>query len=141
MSADSRAKLAARQVELMKSLTDDTAMAGFDADRLHVAAMSLQQKRMRTVERSHPCLASALGTTFAELFNEYARKHQIPAQGPTTDARQFIDYMAKAGKLPESMWKSYFFSSGWRKPQTWWHCLKFFCSPAVTAKHPSCPLN
>jgi hypothetical protein len=118
MSANARAKLAAQQAKLMQCLTEDTSLAGFDADRLHVTAVSLLQKRIRTVERIHPCLVSTLGTSFSHLFIEYARTHQIPTNGP-------VDFLAKTEKLPQSMWKAYFFSTGWRNPRTWWYCIKF----------------
>ncbi|MBS2000474.1 MAG: hypothetical protein JST44_03150 [Cyanobacteria bacterium SZAS LIN-5] len=124
MPSESRRRLASKQAQLMQALTDDKPMQGFDANRLHVTAISLQQKRLRTVERVHPCLNSALGESFEELFAQYAKKHPIPAAGPLADGKAFIEYLAESGNLPAHMWRGYFLSTGWRTPRYWWLFLK-----------------
>ena len=129
---DSRAKLAAQQSALMQALTSQTSLAGFDAQRLEATAISLQQKRMRSVEHSHPCIASALGSDFAELFAVYAQFQPIPAAGPSTDALQFTEYLAQRDLLPNRMWRGYFLTKGWQNRRTWWQLLRRFKVKAKT---------
>ena len=123
---DSRARLAAEQSALLNALTQQTPLTGFDPERLQITAISLQQKRMRTVEHAHPCIAAALGADFTELFNSYSKVNAIPAAGPSTDALQFTEYLAHSDLLPESMWRGYFRTSGWKNHRTWWQLLHRF---------------
>ncbi|MBI2810189.1 MAG: hypothetical protein HYX67_05095 [Candidatus Melainabacteria bacterium] len=122
--ANSRAKLAAQQTALMAALTTQKSIAGFDAERMQITALSLQQKRLRTVEHAHPCLASALGLSFTELFNEYSEVYPIPAASETTDALQFMDYLAKCDLLPDHLWRGYFLNLGWKHQRNWWYLLR-----------------
>ncbi len=126
--ANSRARLAAQQTALMEALTAQTTLIGFDSERLQITATSLQQKRMRTLEHAHPCIASALGSRFTELFTEYSEVHPIPAPGQTTDVLQFMDYLAKCDLLPAHQWKGYFMNYGWKHLRNWWHLLRRFTS-------------
>ncbi len=123
---DSRAKLATQQSALMEALTTQTPLTGFDSERLQVTAVSLQQTRLRTLEHAHPCIVSALGDSFTELFTEYSEVHPIPAPGQTTDALQFMDYLAKCDLLPAHHWQGYFLSYGWKFQCNWWHLLRQF---------------
>jgi len=122
--AASRAKLAAQQSALMEALTRQTPLTGFDPERLQATAISLQQKRLRTVEHAHPCIASQLGPAFTELFNAYSKGHPLPAAGPSTDAWQFIAYLAQSDVLPDHMWRRYLLTSGWQSYRTWWQLLR-----------------
>ena len=120
---DARAKLAAQQSALLKALTKQTPLPGFDPERLKTTAISLQQKRMRTVEHAHPCLATALGPDFTELFNAYSKVQPIPTAGPSIDALQFTEYLAQSDFLPDQLWRGYFLTSGWKNHRTWWQLL------------------
>ncbi|CAN5608121.1 hypothetical protein BH10CYA1_BH10CYA1_12170 [soil metagenome] len=128
--ANWRAKLAAQQTALLEALTQQTPLAGFDTERLQVTALSLRQKRLRTVEHAHPCLASSLGLTLTELFNEYAEVHTLPAAGEVTDSLQFMDYLAKCDLLPNHLWRGYFLSFGWKHQRNWWHLMRRITQPA-----------
>lgn len=122
----SRAKLATEQTTLMAALTQQTPLTGFDSERLQVTASSLQQKRLRTLEHAHPCIAGALGTSFTELFYEYAEIHPIPAPNQPPDVLLFMDYLAKCDLLPENHWRGYFLNYGWKFQCNWWHLLRRF---------------
>lgn len=126
LRTSSRAKLAAQQTALMEALTMQTPLAGFDAERLQVTSTCLQQKRLRTLEHANPCIVSALGSSFTELFNEYSEIYPIPSITQTTDVLQFMDYLAKCDLLPHHYWRGYFFSYGWKFKCNWWHLLRRF---------------
>ncbi len=135
MSVESRKKLAGQQAELMQALRNDTPLEGFDAHRLHVTAVSLQQKRLRTLERAHPCLTAALGCALDELFAGYCKTHPVPSQGPGADGREFIEYLALEGLLPTQMWRDCLLSIGWKKPMHWWRYLKLWRSASESVNH------
>lgn len=141
MLSESRRRLAAQQAQLMQALTCDTTVAGFDRARLHVTALSLQQKRARTVERVHPCLVSNLGKSFDKLFAQYAKTNPIPAAGPLADGNAFINYLAETGNLPPPLRRRYLISTGWRNPRLWWHFLKSSSASSATVNHLAGPLN
>ncbi len=117
MSIDSRARLSARQSELMQALTSQRTIPGFDRDRLAITSLTLIQKRERTVAHACPSIASALGSSYSNLFNDYANSHVIPSGGPGFDARQFIHHLAERDLLPDQLWKVC--RDGWKRHQNW----------------------
>ncbi len=94
--AEPRARLAARQAALMKALAGTGSVpAGFDTDRLRVAAASLASKRQRQAAHAWPALARALGERFVPLFGAYAVAAPLPEQGgPLADGRAFAQTLA-----------------------------------------------
>lgn len=102
MSAEARARLAARQAEVVAALAGGGAPpAGFDRTALDLAANSLAAKRRRVVERSWPGIAELLGGRFGELFARYA---EAPCRGgPLDDARAFVRWLGERGELDERL--------------------------------------
>jgi hypothetical protein len=100
-----RERLARAQEELVRALgTGAAPPAGFDAERLRVAAQALVDKRRRLVERRWPTLASALGADFAPRFEAWAREHPMTVEpSPLADGRRFAESLRVAGLLPPTL--------------------------------------
>ena len=105
MSDDARARLAARQAELVAALVGQgAAPPGFDAQRVQSAATALAIKRLRGVLRAWPTLAAALGNRFAERFHEYAKIHPLPLTGgPLMDGRMFVRHLSAMESIPNDV--------------------------------------
>ncbi len=104
MSGDARERLARRQEELARALGLGTPVpAGFDAERVRAAAQALVSKRRRQVQRTWPALAEALGKSFAEHFDAWARNHPLLGvePHPLADGRRFAEALRTAGTLPK----------------------------------------
>jgi hypothetical protein len=103
-TADARARLGARQEELVLALTaGGRAPEGFDAGAIGVAAASLARKRLREVARAWPALVRSLGeATFEERFRSYAEKTPLPAHGgPLADGYGLGLPLDAAGELAD----------------------------------------
>src|SRR5262249_5465620 len=82
MSLEGRAKLGQMQAALMAALVGAAAApAGFEPDRLQAAGRSLARKRWRAVARAWPCLVTALGDRYLQLFVEFAARVPLPRWG------------------------------------------------------------
>lgn len=101
--SEARQRLARQQAELMQALVGRTAPpTDFPADRVATAADALRRKRMRTVQRTWPRLAAALGERFAKLFNDYAATATLPRLGgPLADGLRFAEHLGARVGLPE----------------------------------------
>ncbi len=119
MSANSRTKMSAQQTALMQVLTLQGTIPGFDQARLAATSLSLIQKRERTVAHANPFIASALGSSYSDLFSEYAKSHVIPSGGPASDTKKFIEHLAEHDLLPDHLWQEYFCRNGWKRHQNW----------------------
>src|SRR5438128_2611339 len=102
MPAETRAKLATVQAELVSALAGHCAPPpGFDAARIHTAAIALATNRMRAVARTWPGLGEALGRVFAERFRQFAVKNPLPhVGGALADGRAFVRWHSMTYKLP-----------------------------------------
>jgi hypothetical protein len=98
MSGDEgRERLAEQQAALVRALTaSGEAPAGFDAERLRLAATSLANKRRQEVARAWPALVRCLGERFRERFDAFAEKTPLPSEGgPLADGRAFARALAR----------------------------------------------
>jgi hypothetical protein len=104
MPVDTRVRLAQEQAALVAALAGYAAPpSGFDADRIHAAAVALASKRRRSVARAWPGLAELLGDRFAERFEAYAESFPLPrVGGPLADGRAFVRWLSALGELPEA---------------------------------------
>ncbi len=104
MSAEARARLAAMQADLVAALAAGAGPpAGFDAERVRLAAASLASKRRQAVARAWPDLAAALADRFGPRFEAFAAQTPLPAAGgPRADGRAFAAWLARQGELPEA---------------------------------------
>lgn len=103
-SVDRRAGLVVRQADLMRALTAHGSLpAGFDASRIHAAALSLKKKRARAAARMWPRLARAVGERLDALFEAYAGAVPLPGEGGAlADGRAFARWLHERGALPEA---------------------------------------
>jgi hypothetical protein len=101
---EARARLGEQQTALVRALVGGgEPPAGFDAERLRLAASSLINKRIREVSRAWPALARALGKGFAARFRAFALTHPPPqAGGPLMDGLAFATRLAP-GELDDSV--------------------------------------
>jgi hypothetical protein len=85
MTAEPRARLAARQAELISALYGGPLAPGLDPRRVTLTSAALARKRARAVAMTWPALARGLGADFAPLFIAYARATPPPegARWPT----------------------------------------------------------
>lgn len=93
---EARARLAARQAELVRALAGrGDAPPGFAPERLRAAAVSLEKKRLREVALAWPALVQALGEDFTPRFRGFAARTPVPpAGGPLADGRAFVRTLA-----------------------------------------------
>jgi hypothetical protein len=100
MSDEDRQRLAAEQSRLVEALAARGATPDdFDTSRVDLAARTLFQKRVRTIDKIWPGLIEG-----AELsFDAYAKEHSIPAAGPVADAMAFAEYLLARGGLCDEL--------------------------------------
>jgi hypothetical protein len=104
LSSDFRARLAAQQEDLVRTLLGQTerAPAGFDANRLEATTRALASKRARAVAQAWPSLARALADSFTQHFAVYAKATPLPSHGgPRADGRAFAAFLAAGRRLPD----------------------------------------
>lgn len=118
MPADTRARLAQRQSELIRALSGVAASpAGFDPLGVSRSAASLRQKRLHTVRRCWPRLVEELGDpTFRSLFAEYARSNALVQELPLHDGAEFVVWLRKRGAFPHAAWAEWL---GYRAQYAW----------------------
>jgi hypothetical protein len=73
--------------------------AGFDSERLALAAASLRRKRLHSAARAWPALSRSLGLQFEPLFAEYASVRPLQIS-PREDALEFARFLRQRNKLP-----------------------------------------
>jgi hypothetical protein len=100
--SEARQRLSAEQAELVHALVGGgETPAGFDAERLRLAARSLINKRIRETALVWPALARCLGESYSERFALYAAKNPPPPRGgPLADGRAFAATLP-AGELDD----------------------------------------
>jgi len=99
--AEPRARLAARQAELIRALYGGPPAKGLDARMVAITSASLADKRARAVARAWPALTRGLGTAFAERFAAYARLTPPPGGGGLADGLAFSRVLARERHLPD----------------------------------------
>jgi hypothetical protein len=101
-ASDARERLAAEQAGLVQALVAGAAVpAGFDEERVRLAARSLINKRLREVALAWPALARCLGETYRPRFTAFAEKHPPTAEGgPLADGQAFAATLP-AGELDD----------------------------------------
>lgn len=94
MLDEKRRNLLKRQRQLLSHLVTGTpAPTGYDAKRLGLVGSGLKMKRQHEAIGCWPSLSQ-----FAELFEEYARRHLRPPGGlPRIDGYRFAQYLIHKG--------------------------------------------
>jgi hypothetical protein len=102
-TGEARARLAAMQAELVRTLTGQAGTAqAFNTTRLKATAEALRTKRGRAVARAWPGVAASLGEHYSERFATFAAQTPLPHNGgPIADGRAFARWLAQAGELSE----------------------------------------
>jgi hypothetical protein len=95
MCDEARARLAARQAELIRALYGGPPAAGLDARMVALTSAALANKRARAVARAWPALARELGTDFADRFRAYALATAPPDGGALADGLAFSQVLAR----------------------------------------------
>src|SRR5262245_60699313 len=92
MACVDTSNLGRSQAELVQALQGKAECpAGFDPERVRLAAEMLALKRLRGVAKAWPVLAGALGTRFEEIFLLFAAATPPPARGGAlADGRAFV---------------------------------------------------
>jgi hypothetical protein len=101
MTAEPRARLAARQAELISALYGGQPAEGLDARLVTLTSDSLARKRARAVARAWPALARALGPGLADQFAAFARVTPPPEGGALADGLAFSQEIAHQRPLPD----------------------------------------
>lgn len=101
MTAELRARLAARQAELITALYGGPPAEGLDARLVTLTSDSLARKRTRAVARAWPALARALGADLADQFTAFARVTPPPEGGALADGLAFSQVIAHKRQLPD----------------------------------------
>ena len=104
MSAD-RAGYAAKQAALLAALLRGGDLpAGFSAAGARAASRSLRRKRVGAVRPAWPALAVALGASFDERFDAFARTTGPPAFGEgLADGLAFVSSLARPQELGDDV--------------------------------------
>ena len=102
MNAEPRARLAARQAELIRALYGGPPVTGLDAQMVALTSAVLAHKRARAVARAWPALALELGTDFAGRFTAYALASPPPDGGALADGLAFSQALAREGNPPSN---------------------------------------
>ncbi|MDY7230062.1 hypothetical protein [Hyalangium rubrum] len=100
---EARERLAEAQAALARALAQGTPVPpGFDAERVHEAARSLLAKRRRSVERTWPRLAAALGDSFRARFDAWARENPMALEtSALADGGRFAQALLTVSPFPE----------------------------------------
>jgi len=103
VTADPRARLAARQAELITALYGGPPAPGLDPRMVRATSAALASKRARAVARAWPALARGLGADFAGRFTAYARATPPPDAGALADGLAFSRALAPEQHLPDDV--------------------------------------
>lgn len=88
--SDQRRRLGEQQAALLRALVAGGPVPeGLDPRRVHGAARSLVNKRLREVAHTWPTLTDGLGPRFVERFRAYAERTAPPESGPFADGERF----------------------------------------------------
>jgi hypothetical protein len=101
MTAESRARLGARQAELIRALYGGAPAKDVDARAVSITVASLARKRARAVAAAWPALARGMGGEFAGRFGAYARATPPPDGGALGDGLAFSHILARERHLPD----------------------------------------
>jgi hypothetical protein len=101
MTAELRARLAARQAELISALYGGPPAEGLDPRLVTLTSDSLARKRARAVARAWPALARALGPGLADQFTAFARVTPPPEGGALADGLAFSQVITRQRRLPD----------------------------------------
>ena len=96
MSSDRRARLQAREAELIAALYGGPAAHGLDGQMVTVAGEALVRKRARAVAKIFPALARGTEPEFFERFAAFARSTPPPDGGALADGLAFGQVMDRA---------------------------------------------
>jgi hypothetical protein len=92
--SDRRARLAAREAELVKALHGGPTPPGLDEKMIGLTADALARKRARQVARTLPAMARDLGPEYQPRFEEFARTNP-PRESARADGVAFGAYQAR----------------------------------------------
>lgn len=97
-----RARLAAQQAELLKSLLDASPPpSGFPPWIVALTGRGLLAKRLRSARHAWPVLADALGESLAAEFAAFAAAHpQAEGASALEDGLAFGEWLEGAGRFP-----------------------------------------
>jgi hypothetical protein len=96
-----RETLARQQAALVAALHQTAPPPdGFTPAHVQTAAESLARKRSRSVQKSWPATAAALGETFDSHFSSYCAHHPSPPESPYEDGVQFTQWLQERRLLP-----------------------------------------
>lgn len=101
MTAELRARLAARQAELISALYGGPPAEGLDARLVALSSDALARKRARALARAWPALARALGADLTGQFAAFARVTPPPDGGALADGLAFSRVIARQRRLPD----------------------------------------
>jgi hypothetical protein len=99
--ADHRARLAAREAELVRALQGGPIPAGLDGRMIAVTRDALVRKRARQVVKVFPALARDLGPEYQTLFQAFARTTPPHEDGSLADGLAFGTYVARERRLSD----------------------------------------
>ena len=102
MGAEQRARLGARQAELVAALVIGAAAPeGFDRADLEATALSLKRKRLRVMRSLCPALERALEGRLEPLFIDFASERALPCEGGAlADLRGFLRHLMAEERAP-----------------------------------------
>lgn len=102
MSADdARDQLSRDQAALVAALGHrGDVPSGFDADRVRLAADTLDNKRRKGVAKAWPSVAASLGAGFTETFATFAAGNPPHPDGPAADGNAFATWLDARRRLP-----------------------------------------
>jgi hypothetical protein len=100
-----RSGYAAQQAALLEALLRGGELpAGFAAAKAHAASRSLRRKRVAALRHAWPGLTVALGASFDERFDAFARTTGPPALGEgLADGLAFVSSLAPAPALGDDV--------------------------------------
>jgi hypothetical protein len=102
VSADRRARLAARETELVHALRGGPTPPGLDPEMIALASAGITRKRARQVAKAFPALAGDLGADYDDAFAAFARANPPPDGGALADGLAFASIVARERGLSDA---------------------------------------
>jgi hypothetical protein len=99
--SDRRARLAAREAELVRALHGGPVPAGLDEKMIGLTRDALARKRARQVARAFPALARDLGSEYQAQFVAFAETNPPQNEGGLADGLAFGAYAARRWRLSD----------------------------------------
>jgi hypothetical protein len=112
VSADRRARLAARETELVQALHGGPTPPGLDEGMIALASAGIARKRARQVARAFPALASDLGPDYQDAFATFARASPPRDGGAIADGLAFARVVARKRGLSDAAQVERFVAAG-----------------------------